>query len=62
MCIRHMDLCFGNTTSNYLRGIKLFAYLFFLQKALLFPFGQGLGKDSRVIKKLPGGCREGLLP
>ena len=44
MCIRHMDLCFGNTTSNYLRGIKLFAYLFFLQKALLFPFGPRFGQ------------------
>ena len=32
----------------------------FLQKALLFPFGPRFGKDSRAVKKLPGGCREGL--
>ena len=41
-------------------GLRFFLFFFPLQKSFLFPFGPRLGEGSRVVNKLPSGCRERL--
>ena len=46
---------------KYLRIYSLsFLFLFFCNMLYCFHLVQGLGEGSRVVKKLPRGCREGL--